>query len=99
MQANSTTNTPSEHLCECGTCGLPTKIAIKSIPRLGWIEGQPLRFINGHNMFRPVTLRFWEKVNKDGPIPEHQPELGPCWEWTGATTVRCCPTFVCTPPL
>ena len=26
--------------------------------------------------------RFWEKVNKDGPIPEHRPDLGPCWVWT-----------------
>lgn len=28
--------------------------------------------------------RFWEKVNKNGPIPDHCPELGPCWIWTGA---------------
>jgi hypothetical protein len=28
--------------------------------------------------------RFWEKVNKDGPIPEHCPELGPCWLWANA---------------
>jgi hypothetical protein len=25
---------------------------------------------------------FWAKVNKDGPVPEHCPELGPCWLWT-----------------
>jgi len=25
---------------------------------------------------------FWNKVNKDGSIPAHCPELGPCWEWT-----------------
>jgi hypothetical protein len=29
-----------------------------------------------------VEERFWSKVNKDGPIPPHCPELGPCWEWT-----------------
>ena len=29
--------------------------------------------------------RFWAKVNKNGPIPEHCPELGPCWLWTAAT--------------
>jgi hypothetical protein len=28
--------------------------------------------------------RFWEKVNKRGPIPAHRPELGPCWVWTAA---------------
>lgn len=27
--------------------------------------------------------RFWSKVNKDGPIPEHRPDLGKCWVWTG----------------
>jgi hypothetical protein len=33
---------------------------------------------------RPVADRFWEKVDKNGPIPPHRPELGPCWLWTGA---------------
>lgn len=28
--------------------------------------------------------RFWAKVDKNGPIPPHRPELGPCWPWTGA---------------
>jgi hypothetical protein len=29
--------------------------------------------------------RFWEKVNRNGPVPAHRPELGPCWLWTGST--------------
>jgi hypothetical protein len=33
---------------------------------------------------RPEAERFWEKVDKDGPIPHHCPEIGPCWVWTGA---------------
>ena len=28
--------------------------------------------------------RFWRRVDKDGPIPSHRPELGQCWVWTGA---------------
>jgi len=28
--------------------------------------------------------RFWSKVNKNGPIPEHRPDLGPCWLWTAS---------------
>jgi hypothetical protein len=28
--------------------------------------------------------RFLAKVRKDGPTPEHRPELGPCWVWTAA---------------
>jgi hypothetical protein len=30
------------------------------------------------------ALRFWAKVNKDGPIPTHRPDLGPCWIWLAA---------------
>lgn len=30
--------------------------------------------------------RFWAKVNKNGSVPSHRPELGPCWVWTGALT-------------
>lgn len=29
--------------------------------------------------------RFWAQVDKHGPIPEHCPEIGPCWVWTGRT--------------
>lgn len=30
---------------------------------------------------QPVEPRFWEKVDKNGPIPLECPELGPCWLW------------------
>lgn len=33
---------------------------------------------------RPVAERFWEKVDRHGPIPVHRPELGPCWVWTAS---------------
>ncbi len=29
------------------------------------------------------VANFWAKVNRHGPIPAHQPDLGPCWLWTG----------------
>lgn len=32
--------------------------------------------------------RFWAKVNKDGPIPSHIPELGQCWVWKAARRGR-----------
>lgn len=33
----------------------------------------------------PPTLeeRWWAKVDKNGPVPERRPDLGPCWVWTG----------------
>lgn len=30
--------------------------------------------------------RFWPKVNKEGPAPEYNPALGPCWIWQAALT-------------
>ena len=29
-----------------------------------------------------TLARFWAKVDKNGPVPAHKPELGPCWLWT-----------------
>jgi hypothetical protein len=34
--------------------------------------------------YPPLEVRFWPKVDKNGPIPVNRPELGPCWVWTGA---------------
>lgn len=31
-----------------------------------------------------LSQRFWKKVNKNGPVPDHTPELGPCWVWTAS---------------
>lgn len=36
----------------------------------------------------PLIERFWAKVDKNGPIPERRPELGPCWLWTAAKSRR-----------
>lgn len=33
----------------------------------------------------PLAERFWPKVDKNGPVAPHRPELGPCWMWTGGT--------------
>ncbi|HYE58604.1 MAG TPA: HNH endonuclease signature motif containing protein [Rhodothermales bacterium] len=36
----------------------------------------------------PIETRFWAKVDKNGPVPAHCPELGPCWLWTGFRNPR-----------
>lgn len=33
---------------------------------------------------RPLDERLWSRVDKNGPVPEHAPEIGPCWVWGGA---------------
>lgn len=30
--------------------------------------------------------RFWEKVDRDGPVSDYRPDLGPCWMFTGSLT-------------
>lgn len=30
---------------------------------------------------RPLVEYFEPKVDKNGPVPPHQPNLGPCWLW------------------
>ncbi len=47
-----------------------------------------------------LPKRFMALVNKNGPIPEHWPELGPCWEWLGkianhgyGVTTECIPPY------
>ena len=31
-----------------------------------------------------LAERFWEKVDKNGPVPEHRPQLGQCAVWTAS---------------
>lgn len=73
--------------CSIPACGKPQRAR-------GWClahyarwrrHGNPLAGKPAYN--QPIAERFWSHVNKDGPIPEHRPDLGQCWEWTGARTV------------
>lgn len=36
---------------------------------------------------KSAEQRFWSKVNKRGPIPQHSPALGECWIWTRALDI------------
>lgn len=39
--------------------------------------------------YAPAFLaRFWAKVDKNGPMPSHKPELGPCWIWKAAVNKK-----------
>lgn len=49
-------------------------------------EGSPRKPRTRRNRKRlSVEERFWSKVDKNGPVPECAPQLGPCWVWTGGT--------------
>lgn len=37
--------------------------------------------------YTPALLeRFWSKVDRNGPVPDYAPHLGPCWIWTACLT-------------
>lgn len=36
----------------------------------------------------PLEQRFWAKVDKNGPVPPHVPDLGACWVWTACRFKR-----------
>jgi hypothetical protein len=68
----------------CVVCGrsrvvlnMPSKIAERSMfcHRCG---------IHARYAGRTPADVFWPRVDKNGPIPPHRPELGPCWIWTAA---------------
>jgi hypothetical protein len=39
-------------------------------------------------VYGSIEERFFSRVDKHGPIPEHCPEVGPCHLWTGAKSDR-----------
>jgi hypothetical protein len=72
-------------ICKAKDCDRPAK-------RLGWCFRHYQRHLDGKDPDAPtwhdMTLaeRFWIKVDKNGPLPEWRPELGPCWVWTKGKT-------------
>lgn len=63
----------------CVTCGA---VLIPRVYENAW------RFARRNTCGRPcrvnmtIAEKFWRRVDKNGPVPSHRPELGPCWLWT-----------------
>ena len=72
FQVQCTPPNPSG-LCQCG-CGQTTKVATYTHSKNGWVKGEHLRYIHGHNGASTLTTeeRFWNSVDKSGD----------CWLWT-----------------
>lgn len=66
----------------CADCGTADKPIYKS----GRCRPCYRRWLKDPNVERPSQRtpeqRFWLKVNKRGPVPARNPELGRCWLWT-----------------
>lgn len=74
LQSDSKQSTANPSgLCLCG-CGQKTKIAPFTAKQLGWIKGQPLRYIYGHRWAAKTIEEVWRR---------HFAERGTtdCWEW------------------
>lgn len=73
-----------ERICSIEGCSRPARSrgwCAKHYMRW-WNHGDPTVVLTA--LGQPAEDRFWAKVNKDGPVPAHRPELGPCWIWTGS---------------
>jgi hypothetical protein len=70
-------------------CAVEECSTLASPGRKGWCNKHYRRWArHGDPIGKSVKIRdheaqFWANVSKDGPVPEHEPELGPCWPWTG----------------
>ena len=73
------------NLCQCG-CGQPTQIAMRNRRDRGWIKGQPVPFIHGHNPTIPLPQRLMHFWNQCNCLPVYgRPD---CIEWTGTITTN-----------
>jgi HNH endonuclease len=45
-------------------------------------HGDPAKILRAKRR-GPAEQRFWSLIEKNGPIPQRRPELGPCWQWGG----------------
>ena len=69
----ATTDSIPFGLCGCG-CGQPTTIAKQSNTKNGWIRGQPIRFVSGHNAkLRPAITWYQSRgTYKAGAVDVHR---------------------------
>jgi hypothetical protein len=79
--AKNTTEQPTQEIpygyCHCG-CGRKTRPARQTDTRYGWVKGQPVKYLPGHNPVGvPWQVRFWKYVDIRA--------ASECWPWTGYT--------------
>jgi hypothetical protein len=62
-------------LCRCG-CGQSTPLADRTSTERGWIKGQPINYIHGHNPRKALRLDQHLAVDRGYETP--------CWIWQGS---------------
>ncbi len=74
-------------IVNCATCETAFSVKRSELSRPGRRAGRfcsrACRSVGMRREHASLEDRFWAKINKNGPIPEHRPELGNCWVWAG----------------
>ena len=65
-------------LCKCG-CGQPAPLAAHTDSKRGWVRGEPLRYVHGHNTRKPLAAMY---------VVEDHGHPTPCWIWIGGANER-----------
>ena len=70
-------------ICLVPDCSKPSRARALCVAHYHRLRryGDPLG--SGAPRFPDLETRIWSRIDKDGPVPAHRPELGPCWIWTG----------------
>ncbi len=68
----------------CLMCGAPTSVKASQVSRGRGRFCSRACGARFNNPQPPLAERVWIGVRRDGPVPAHAPELGPCWLRSGA---------------
>lgn len=72
----------------CTTCGSPFERIPSKVRERNYCSKTCADHVKMDAHRIPVVDRFWAKVDKNGPLSEHRPDLGPCWLWTASTNAN-----------
>lgn len=61
-------------LCLCG-CGQETKLASRSQKSKGWVKGEPLKYIYGHNNKGKIRMRKEKPLPPPADVPDTPAEI------------------------
>ncbi len=82
-----TTDLPEPH--RAGTCAVSGCDEVNDSHGMCGLHAQRWRKHGDPHHAPPLPLERWmAKVDIDGPIPAHNPALGPCWTWRGTISRR-----------
>ena len=73
-------------LCQCG-CGMPAPIAKQTITRLGYVKGEPMRFVRGH--YGRKIVRPGDRFGRWLVLTPVEPYVSPKGEKLSRLLCRC----------